>query len=257
MAELHVESTGAGRPLVMLHGWAMHGGVFAPIVSGLARTHRVHVVDLPGHGRSAALSPWTLEGVVGALAARFGASAPLRVLGWSLGGLVAMAWALAAPPAIDRLVLVSSTPAFVAREGWPDAMARDTLHRFGDELRVAWRATLLRFLSLQVQGSENGRATLAQLRDDLFGREPPDQATLAQALAVLETADLRDAVPAIAQPTLVVQGDRDALVPPGAATWLAEALPRSRTALIAGAAHAPFLSHRADFLARLQDFLDE
>ncbi len=53
MSALHVESVGAGPPLVLLHGFALHGGLFAPVVPQLARTHRVHVVDLPGHGHSA------------------------------------------------------------------------------------------------------------------------------------------------------------------------------------------------------------
>jgi len=50
MSGLHVESTGEGPPLVLLHGWAMHGGLFAPLVPALARRYRVSVVDLPGHG---------------------------------------------------------------------------------------------------------------------------------------------------------------------------------------------------------------
>ena len=49
---LHVEITGSGPPLVLLHGWAMHGGVYAPLVARLHDTHTLHVVDLPGHGLS-------------------------------------------------------------------------------------------------------------------------------------------------------------------------------------------------------------
>ena len=49
---LHVEVVGHGPPLVLLHGWAMHGGVFAPLVARLRSRFTLHVVDLPGHGRS-------------------------------------------------------------------------------------------------------------------------------------------------------------------------------------------------------------
>ena len=49
---LHVEVVGDGPPLVLLHGWAMHGGVFAPLVARLRDRHTLHVVDLPGHGLS-------------------------------------------------------------------------------------------------------------------------------------------------------------------------------------------------------------
>src|SRR3546814_13932475 len=47
-----IEETGEGPPLVLLHGWAMHGGVFAPLVERLRERYRLYVVDLPGTGPS-------------------------------------------------------------------------------------------------------------------------------------------------------------------------------------------------------------
>jgi len=47
---LHVEVTGQGEPLVMLHGWGMHGGIWSDTVAQLAHEYEVHNVDLPGHG---------------------------------------------------------------------------------------------------------------------------------------------------------------------------------------------------------------
>ena len=49
---LHVERLGSGPDLVLLHGWALHGGAWAPVAKRLAPRFRVHVVDLPGHGLS-------------------------------------------------------------------------------------------------------------------------------------------------------------------------------------------------------------
>ena len=49
---LHVEVTGQGKPLVMLHGWGMHGGIWGDTVRRLAQDFEVHNVDLPGHGAS-------------------------------------------------------------------------------------------------------------------------------------------------------------------------------------------------------------
>jgi len=132
---LHVESTGAGAPLVLLHGWAMHSGLWGPLAATLAPRFRVHAVDLPGHGHSAPVAPFTLDTVTAAVAAAFDSTRePLTVVGWSLGGTVALHWARAAPERIARLVLVATTPSFVARDDWPHAMAGETLARFGDEL---------------------------------------------------------------------------------------------------------------------------
>ncbi len=255
---LHVEAAGHGAPLVLLHGWAMHSGVWGGLPAALAARHRVHAADLPGHGRSPALTPFTAEAVVRALDAAFAAEPrPLTVLGWSLGGQLALAWALARPERVARLVLVGTTPRFVAGDGWDCAMSRQTLERFGDELHVSWRATVLRFLTLQMRGSEHGHAALALLRRELFARGDPSRATLREALALLVATDLRADAGRVTQPVLVVTGKRDALAPAAAGAWLAATLPNGRLAAIDGAAHVPFLSHPDEFGRALAVFLDE
>ena len=255
-ARIHVESVGFGTPLVLLHGFAMHGGLFAPLLDSLAREHRVHVVDLPGHGRSAPIERFDLPSFANAIDAAIDDDTPVCVLGWSLGGQVALQWALTHPRRVTRLVLVATTPSFVQREDWPHALDVDALARFGDELRVSYRLTLQRFLSLQVQGSEEGRATLALLRERLFERGEPSPAALAGAIALLRHVDLRPALARVTIPALVVAGDRDTLVPLEATLELAAALPKATHVTIAGAAHAPFLSHRAAFLDAVSPFID-
>jgi len=254
---LHVETRGEGPPLVMLHGWAMHSGAWGALVADLAHGHRVHAVDLPGHGFSAPATSFTLAGVVRSLDAAFAAErSPLTLVGWSLGGQIALAWALAHPERIARLVLVAATPRFAIGDGWEHAMSAETLMRFGDELNVAWKATVLRFLTLQLRGSEHGHATLAALRGALFARGEPSRRTLTEALAALSTTDLRADVSRIAQPALVVAGDRDALTPPAASEWLAAAMGNGRFARIDGAAHVPFLSHPDEFGEAIRGFID-
>ncbi len=254
---LHVDTVGHGSPLVLLHGWAMHSDMWGPLLPRLAQRFRVHAVDLPGHGHSAPPREFTLDGVVAALASRLVADTrPLTVLGWSLGGLVAMRWAQLEPARIGRLVLVATSPRFVAGDDWPHAMSHETLARFGDELHVAWKLTLQRFLALQMQGSEHGRATLAALKSGIFARGEPSPKALFGALALIRSADMRGEVGDIAQPALVVSGARDTLAPPEAGRWLADHLPDARFAPIAGAAHVPFLSHAEAFGAALDPFLD-
>ncbi len=254
---LHVESTGDGPPLVLLHGWAMHSGIWGALVPRLATRFRVHAVDLPGHGRSASMTSFTLDGTVAAVGAALEpGEGPLTVVGWSLGGQVAMRWALAEPARVGRLALVATSPRFVSGDDWPHAMTAETLARFGDELGVAWKLTVQRFLALQMQGSERGRAVLAELRHGIYARGEPSPAALAGALDVLATTDLRADIAAVEQPAIVVSGGRDTLTPPGAGQWLALHLPNARFALIPGAAHAPFLSHAEALDAALQGFLD-
>ncbi len=256
-AGVHVEASGSGPPLVLLHGWALHSGLFATLLPALAARHRVYAVDLPGHGHSEPVSPFTLDAMVAAIdAALVTETRPLTVLGWSLGGVVAQRWALDRPARIAKLVLVCTTPRFVSGDGWAEGIAPGALRQFADELQVSYRFTLQRFLTLQLQGSDHARTTLAALRSGLFARGEPTRAVLDDSLALLATTDLRAEVPRIVAPTLVVTGSRDALTPPGAGAWLAATLPAATHVPIAGAAHAPFLSHRREFDAALAGFFD-
>ena len=253
---LHVDVAGDGPPLVLLHGFAMHGALFAPIVPAFARSHRVHVADLPGHGHSAPIASFDLPALVDAVDAAIAPGEPVRVVAWSLGGLVALEWARRMPWRVARLVLVTTTPSFVARDGWPCAMSDETLARFAFELCASYRTTLQRFLALQVHGSDEGRATLATLRERLFARGEPSPRVLDDALALLRATDLRAVLPDIGTPALVVGGERDAIVPVEATRRLAAAMPRATHVTIAGGAHAPFLSHSRDFAAAALPFLD-
>ena len=253
-AALHVESVGAGEPLVLLHGWGMHAGFFTPVLPMLARRYRVHAVDLPGHGHSRAYPAVDLNAIVAGLRARFVAEGAAVVLGWSLGGLVALQWASIAPADMRALVLVSATPRFVRSADWPHGMDEATLRRFGDELAAGYKLTLQRFVALQLQGSETGRATLAAMRQNLFARGEPDAQALLSGLDMLRDTDLRAALARIMTPALVIAGDRDTLTPPGAALAMAAALPHARAVIIPGAAHVPFLSHPEAFMAALEAF---
>src|SRR5690606_22026727 len=113
---LHVEVVGSGPPLVLLHGWAMHGGVFAPLVERLRGSRTLYVVDLPGHGHSRDCAlPLQLEPCVAAVAA---AVPPAPWCGWSLGGLLALHAAATRPQAVPALAMLCATPRFVRGDGW-------------------------------------------------------------------------------------------------------------------------------------------
>lgn len=254
---LHVERLGRGEPLVMLHGWGMHGGIWRDTVAELAREFEVHSVDLPGHGKSHPTGEggFTLNSIAAALSRRF--TEPVMVCGWSLGGIIAQHWAAREPQRVRKLVLVASTPCFTARADWPSAMPRETLEQFAAALETDLGGTLRRFLALQVRGSERERELLAVLRERLSSRGEPDRAALASGLDILRDADLRQTLSRLAQPVLAIAGERDKLTPPQASHYVAQAVPDARAVEIEGAAHAPFLSHPAIFLEHLGRFLHE
>jgi pimeloyl-[acyl-carrier protein] methyl ester esterase len=255
MAELHIESIGSGEPLALLHGWGMHGGVWSEVALKLAESYRVHSIDLPGYGYSRDESAPTLDSIVTALSDCF--AEPLAVCGWSLGGQIAMRWAAREPDKVRRLILVASTPCFTGREDWPFGMAGEVLGKFAEELELNHAATLRRFIALQLRGSESERELLAMLRERLFSRGEPDKGALRAGLEILRDVDQRSGLKEIRQPALVICGERDKLTPPEASRYLAQALPSARNVEVAGAAHAPFLSHPDFFVEQIKSFLHE
>ena len=254
---LHIETHGSGQNLVLIHGWGMHGGVWQPIIKQLARPFCLHIVDLPGMGYSQPIEPSHLHALAEKVLEVMPANAD--VCGWSLGGLVAMRIALLQPDRVRRLVLVSSSPRFVngpEATDWQDGIAAENFTQFAAQVSQDYQGTLKRFFSLQCQGASDARSITRQLRTSFAERPTPTSATLQKALKILLDTDLRDEIVGLRRPVLLIHGDRDALAPVQAAHWLAQHLPFGRLRVIAGAAHAPFLSHADQFIAALVEFLE-
>jgi len=252
---LHVEKLGAGKPLVLIHGWGMHGGVWSDVAQRLADDFCVHSVDLPGFGKSAALPVTDLEFLVQSLSENFSES--VNICGWSLGGQVAMQWAMREPEKVQKLIVVTSTPSFTNRDDWMFGIAGEVLQKFAAELEQNHAATLRRFLSLQLRGSESERELLSKLREQLFSRGEPDMSALRGGLEILRDADQRAELQFIKQETLVIAGQRDKLTPPEASHYLEQVIPNARLVEIEGSAHTPFLSHPDIFIEHVKRFLHE
>jgi len=238
---LFVEQVGTGRDLAMVHGWALHGGFWRRLGTDLARDHRVHLFDLPGHGCSGAAEfPNGLNALADMLVQQL--PRPAIWIGWSLGGMVAMDVAIRYPEKVTKLVLLNSTPRFVQDSGWSPAMAEDVFAEFVTSLVADPRGTVMRFLTLQAGGDEAGRQLIKELRQQVSARGEPSPSALRNGLEILERADLRDGARKIVAPTLVIHGENDRIVPPGAGHWLATTIAGARFEGIPKAGHAPFIS---------------
>lgn len=253
-AHVEIIGTGSAPNLVLIHGWGMSSAVFAPLIKPLSKVFTLHLVDLPGMGASRPIEPYHLH----ALADAVGESIPgkANVLGWSLGGLVAQRIAISQPDRIRRLVLVGATPCFVNHADWQHGVNPAAFDDFARKVNENYQATILQFLTLQCMGASDGRATTRLLRTALASKPAPTQNTLKRALQVLLDSDLRTEIAHIRKPTLLIHGDRDTLAPLAAAHWLSQNLPAGFLRVIAGASHAPFLSHQTQFIEALTQFLE-
>ena len=132
---LYFETHGAGRPMILLHGGLGSGEMFGPTLPTLAERHQVVVVDLQGHGRTAdidrPLDPRLMADDIAALIDHLGLDRP-DVVGYSLGGGVAVQTAARHPEKVGRLVMASANmrrdviyPDMLAQQGQVNAAAAE------------------------------------------------------------------------------------------------------------------------------------
>jgi len=247
---LHIDTFGAGPDLVLIHGWAMHGGIFATMTPLLAARFRVHVVDLPGHGFSR-----HDDGAIDAQewAARIAdATPPALWIGWSMGGLVALHAALGRPDRVRGLVEIAQSPRLLAAPDWPYGIADASLAEFAAGLQRNYRRTIERFLALELIGSAHAPSMLRSLKSHVFERGEPPMHVLVEGLHVLETSDLRSRLSELRMPSLWIAGRRDKLISPDAMRWSALRAAGEYREINSG--HAPFLSHPAEIADAIVDF---
>lgn len=250
---MYIETRGQGPALALIHGWAMHAGLFAPLVERLSDRYTLHLIDLPGHGHAredaAPLVPETL-------AAELVARVPDAVwLGWSLGGQFALRAALDFPEEVRGLIMIASSPRFVTGPDWPHGVKPQLFGDFGEALGRDFRGTLEGFLALEALGSSYAQEELRSLKAQAFERGEPAARALQEGLVLLDRLDLRDELPQLRVPSLWISGRRDRLIPAGAMPAAAAMTPGARSVVIAGAGHAPFLGAADEVAAEVDAFM--
>jgi pimeloyl-[acyl-carrier protein] methyl ester esterase len=257
VSDLYVETRGRGPDLVLLHGWGLNLRVWDGLTRELSKSFRVLAVDLPGHGRSPwnskartpAEQAWQVHATLASHTDRY------SLLGWSLGGQIAIDLAAAMPGSVERLVLVATTPKFAASDTWPHGMPGSTLEKLATQLRTNYKRTVSEFLELQVRGSAASEKVLAELHSSLFSHGEAHPKALVAGLNTLKISDLRSMLSLVRAPTLVIAGQYDRVTLPAASIALTEALPDARSFVFRRAAHAPFLSHTTEFATLVTEFL--
>lgn len=256
MAKIFVRVMGHGQPIVLVHGWAMHSGLWGEFAEQLARYYRVICVDLPDHGQSAPLDEFTLE-TVGDELIQAVAEENCCWLGWSLGASIVLDMARRYPERVKAMIMLAGNPYFHAPAEDISWLGVDStvMDAFAEQLQYDSQTTLLKFLLLQVLGLPNAKALLPELKQAVFAHPVPSYNTLQQGLNVLKDNDLRHALANLTIPVAVVLGSKDTLVPMGVGALMQQLLPPLQLHIIDRAGHIPFLSHQQELLSIVNDFM--
>lgn len=253
MTVIHKEVYGQGVPIVLIHGWAMHTGIWRTFAQQLAQNYQVICLDLPGHGLSEAVEPYNLETITAALMEQMPES-PCCVLGWSLGATVALALAARYPQRINSLMLLAGNPRFVNEAAWT-GMRAELLEDFSNNLQLNCQLTLIRFLALQVNQLANAKVLLKELKVAVKECNPPTENVLQSGLDILKQADLRQSLVTLTCPVYLILGDKDTLVPVKVSQNMKQIKADLQVNIIEGAGHVPFLSHQSQLIEIIKQSL--
>jgi len=235
--------------LVFIHGWGQSSQAWHSQAAYFSGRYDARFVNLPGHGGAAETNAETWPGEL----MRRMPDEPVIVIGWSLGGMLAMHLALAHPQRFQALALVAATPRFTRAPDWPHGCPDALFDEFDAGVAQASNKALSRFFALMLHGDGLSRRQYQQLARQAVDRaHPPSQTALAAGLQWLARFDLRSDLPRLKLPCLVMYGDGDGIVPPAAGHFLAGRLPDVREFVFPACGHAPFLTQAETFNQQLE-----
>ena len=224
------------RDVVLLHGFTHTGASWDPVVAALGESYRAPAPDIRGHGTASRRTPVTLEAVLDDL----GALSPERftLVGYSMGGRLALHAALMPRARIERLVLIGASPGLAGRAEREARRAADEklaeeIERSGiEEFARRWARTPV----LAGQPPE----VLAAVHADRLRNEPAGLARALRGLGTGALPSLWDRLGEVSMPVALVVGERDEKFR-AIATQMVSALPDAEVILVPGAGHAVHL----------------
>lgn len=258
--QFYYQDAGAGRPVLLVHGWCMSSAVWALQCEEIATEHRFLALDLRGHGKSA-LPATGVEGFSG-----YGQDIVCLVEALDLNDLVVVGWSMGAQALlkcyprlknrIAGLVLVGATPRFSAAAHFPYGLPP----KEAEGMRLKVRRNLTRALdgfyrNLFVEHELDDPVVAKQVAELLSHVLMPSAVSAVEGLEALMEEEVLEEVALVDCPTLLVHGELDRVCLPDASLWLEKSIPGSRRCSFAGCGHAPFLSRPGQFNHALLTFI--
>ncbi|MDT8316596.1 MAG: alpha/beta fold hydrolase [bacterium] len=243
---------GSGRPLVFIHGWSMAAPLWQRQIEHFAKSgYEATAIDLRGHGKSFKDGPYTISQFAYDLKDFIhdrGLEKPVLV-GWSMGAMVALEFIIKHPSKAAGICLVGGMPRFTEADDYPHGLPLKDVKGMKVKLKRDFERTMGEFRESISEGlSESDK-------EILMNAAFPDLKASKASLVELMEDDLREGLEKIKLPTLLIHGDKDRVSLRAASEYMLERISGSRLALIKGAGHVPFLSHKDEFNETLEEFL--
>jgi 3-oxoadipate enol-lactonase len=251
---LHVEVSGDGPAVVLVHAGVCDSRMWEPQWRSWAGSFRLVRLDLRGFGRSP-LAPGSYSNGADLVAVLEGLGTPAALVGNSLGGRVALEAAVARPDLVNRLVLVApALPGHEWSEGVRCAWEEEEAAAESGDLEAAAEACMRAWVDGPSRNPEDVDPALRRSVAEMQLRAYELQVDV-EADETPLVPDLDERLGKIAAPTLVVVGESDQPDLREIAERLAREIPDARLAWIHDTAHLPSLERPAEFDALALPFL--
>lgn len=254
----------ASTACLLIPGWGVTSDIFEWLLPALSQDFCVYRADVESYvDMASAASPVAVSAQLLAEKMAETIEQPCWIIGWSLGGNIALQLAADFPEKVLGLCIIASSPSFVARDHWPHAMAEETFNHFAQGIIKTPKKTLKRFDLLQCQGDDehkNLAHALGEYRKQQYSAVDMDANELAAGLQLLADFDQVSILPQIQQPLLFCLGEEDALIHSVIKAPL-EAIAREaqipmQVKVFEGASHLPFLTKTDDFFHAFKTYLE-
>jgi pimeloyl-ACP methyl ester carboxylesterase len=254
-----------GSTVILIHGLGASADIWMYNVEALAKKHRVFVPDLPGFGRSDQPGPSFLPFDYAYFLADFMKAlriGKVSLVGQSLGGGIALYYALQFPQKVDKLVLVGS--AGLGKEViW--TLKLMSLPLVGEIVSRPSRIGLRLFFKLAVRDQSLITRDFIELYYDFFSRSGFQEFFLRVLRLIVDLRGAREEILApirnhlykITQPVLIFWGEKDRVLPLKHGYFGREKLPHARLQIIEGCGHIPFFERADEFNGLVLEFLSE
>ncbi|MGC1704552.1 MAG: alpha/beta fold hydrolase [Pseudolabrys sp.] len=243
--------TGEGRDLVLLHSLFADRHAFDPVLPTLAAKHRVTLFNLPGfHGSQPAMLA-LMDAYLAVIEDgfdEFGITKDSVLIGNGFGGTVALAFALAHPERISKLVVSDAAAGFPpeGREAFAVMAQKVADGGLGSIAEIAAKRVFSpAYLSAHPEKIEERKKVLMGI----------DPKAFQAACRILQETDLVPLLHHMKVPTIVVCGEFDQATPPALNKQIVEKVPGAKYVELPGCGHCPPLEQAEQFLAAIKDFV--
>lgn len=259
---LYISDTGAGRPVVLIHGWSCPGQFFRNQIDGLQGHARCLVPDLPGHGLTGDHLPLSIEAAADAVHAELAKRdiTDAIVCGWSMGALVAYSMIERfGPDRLSAFVAIDMTPKVLNTSTWQNGtlngLNAELNQVFLDAIVPDWPKLPGRIASrLFAEGLPVAQEQKVRAAQEIAKADP---VLLKPMWASLTTQDFRPLLQDFPVPFHLVAGRRSQLYGQGVHRWHEENVPDFQLHLFDRSGHAPHMEEAARFNALLLNLIEQ